>query len=164
MFVPNANALEEVDVNGSMYKYNVIETNSINPDLMAVYADTLPAKENLNLSVDIETKLRDISDKQKLGTDEINKIINEINNSSQVKVFIIGNNLGLLKFQLVQINNYIFQLIDLIQMPKDGPNLAQLVEINNQMKILKDVQIKAENFVLKQEHKFSLFGWFIFLL
>lgn len=150
----------QIDVNSSIYKYSAIETNSINPNQIEISTNTLPITEDIKLPVDIETKLQNIYDKQKFSIEEINKAINEINNNG-VKNFLIGNNLGVLKFQLVQINNYIFRLNDMIKMTENGPNLNQIDSINTQIIFLQKEQVKVENFVLIKEKKFSLFGWLV---
>lgn len=151
----------QIDVNGSMYKYSAIENNSIYPDLMAINTEVSPIVEIGNLPVDTRTELADISEKKEFSIERINTIMTRINKSSGLKNFIIGNNFGELKFQLVQIKNYIFQFNDMLKMTENGPNITQMDDINAQIKLLEEERVKIENFVLIQEKKFSMFRWLI---
>jgi len=47
------------------------------------------------------------------------------------------------------------------KMSKDLTNDAKDVQINNQLKLMLEEQARIENFILKQEDKFSLFGWLV---
>ena len=151
----------QIDVNNSMYKYSAIENNSIYPDLMAINTEVSPIVEIRNLPDGIVTELAVISEKEKFSIERINTVMTSVNKSSGIKNFIIGNNFSELKFQLVQIKNYILQLNDILKTTENGPNITQMDDIDTQIKLLEEEQVKVENFVLIQEKKFSMFRWLI---
>ncbi len=82
--------------------------------------------------------------------------MNVLENRSGLATFFVGNNLGVLKFQLVQVNDQIYVLNTLLGESQDDVTKSQ---INGQIKFLQEEQIKVENSLL-QNNKFSLFGWF----
>ena len=162
--VPNS-PINEYD---SMYRYNSLENKSNFRSLANNNVDSLEEKhlknsenEDSESPDDITKKLQDITEKQNYSIEKIENALNALENRNQVKTFLIGKNLGILRFQLVQIKDQAYLLDALIPQTKDSTINFQ---INNQIKVLKEEQIKVENFILEQENKFSLFGWFVKML
>lgn len=151
-----------VDKNDSIYKYNAIENDSISPDLVNnVLIESIeqsPDIESVNKN-DFTFQLEDLLEKQNSILVLLEDAKNEINNRGEIKSFLIGNNLGKLNFQTVQVNNLIFRYNDLLSEKKDEGDLDQIDHILNQTKLLKEKQIELENYILEKDKHFSLFGW-----
>lgn len=161
-----ANGLDEiVDENDSIYRYNALENKIYFPNTISNY-NSSNSKEKLSvLGLEIHTatndnakKLKDITEHQNSSILESDNAISAIENRYGLKVFFVGNRLGVLKYQLVQMKNQSFVLNTLTL---EAENSAIENQINNQVEISEQQQIKVENFILEQEDKFSLFGWFV---
>jgi len=152
-----------VDKNSSMYRYSTLE-NTVS------YFEMIKNNENLNpkqftdeevLIDDSIEKLEDLIKRHNFSTKRINESINSINEKSKLKTFVIGNNLGILKFQLVQINYNINSFNDLYLKTEDYENK---IKIEQELNLLKEENLKVEKFILNQDNKFSLLGWFVVML
>lgn len=145
--------------NDSIYRYNALENNVSFTNLQDIDTDILKQELPINNKLDDFTKkLQDITLKQNFSTIQINNAIDAIKNRSGLKTFLIGNSLGILRFQSVQIKDQVSLLKNLILETED--KTIQL-QIENQIKSSEQEQKKVENFILEQENKFSLFGWFV---
>ena len=143
----------------NIQKYYALENKSSFPNLPN---NTDSLKKELprgnGPSSDITKELQDITLKQDFSIMQIDNAISILKNRNGIKTFFLGNKLGTLKFQLVQIKNQIHLLDALALKSQDSINTIQ---INNQAASLRKEQAKVESFVLEQDNKFSLFGWFV---
>lgn len=155
---PN-NSTNEYD---SMYRYSALENKtsfSNTTNTKDISAEKLPeVAEPLNITV---KEFRDIIKKQNSSTEKTNNLINTSANRSGLKTFLIGNNLGILRFQLVQIKDEA-SLLEALALKTEYS--AYILQIDNQFKLLKKEQVEVEDLILKQEGEFSLFGWFVKML
>ncbi len=87
--------------------------------------------------------------------------MNSLKDRSDVTTFLIGDDLGVLRFQLVQIKGQTLTLKSLLSKTKDDDNKVQ---INSLIKVSEEEQNKVGDFLLSQENKFSLFGWFVHII
>jgi hypothetical protein len=141
-------------------------SKQITPIWITTYTDNVAVSLGENLPPSnalpdgFTRKLQNASEKQDFSTIQINNAINVLENRSGLATFLVGNNLGVLKFQLVQVKDQIYVLNALSQMAQ---NNTDKIQIDNQIKFLQEEQKKVEN-VLEQKNQFSLFGWFTYAL
>jgi hypothetical protein len=154
----------------SLYRYNALENK--NSFLLALNtvsdsSNTISANPALDASVtaspddNIGQQLQDQEEKIKTTIETAEKTIKEIESRNGIKTFLIGSNLGNLKFQLVQIGGQI-DILDNLSAKTPDTNLK--IQINSQKEALSEEKIKVENLLSEQENKFVLFGWFIKVL
>lgn len=147
----------------SIHMYNALESNNsfftstddIDIDIDIDSVEKLPEK---NTILDNTEKLKDITEKQSISIEKSNNAIYAIENRGKLGTFILGNKLGTLKYQMVQMKDLSHVLYALLEEAEDSATENQ---INDQVDILASQQIKVENFILKQKDVFSLFGWFL---
>ncbi len=150
----------EANEDDSLYRYNALENKSSfliavsNPGDSSNLEEKLPPEEESEIQAIKE--LEDIDQKHNFSIKEINKSISSLKKSSKVKTFIIGNNLKILKFQIVQIREQVILLHSLLS---KGSDSATKIQIENKIDLLEREQEKVENFISEQEKKFSLLGW-----
>ncbi|MDQ3245244.1 MAG: hypothetical protein M3P22_02795 [bacterium] len=144
----------------SIYRYNALE-NKIS------FADNInnmiPIK-NEYLQIDnITIELEAIRQRQNFSREQINIAITKIENRSKLTNFLMGNSLGALHFQLVQIKDQDYQLKKL---SLKSQNDVDKIQIDDQIKLAEKDQTKVENFVAEQEQneRFNLFGWLVDML
>lgn len=156
-----------IDKNSSMYKYGAIENTSTFPNL-AIDLNTIKEQISLNpvivLPPSIEEILQKISDNQNYSTSRVNESINKLDNKSQIVTFLVGNNLGTLKFQKVQINDQIRRLEILRTQVLQSNDNTYLYQIDEQLIFLNDERLKVEKYIPLMESKFSVFGWLVTML
>lgn len=153
----------------SIYRYNALE-NKISfsdfihnqvlfPDLENKGEEIL--LKNNELQDNFKKELQIITEKQNFSIEQIEDAVNVLKDRNEFKTFLIGNDLGILRFQLVQIKN---QTILLSVLALKSVNSLNKIQIDHQVKLSKEEGIKVENLILEQENKFSLFGWFVNIL
>lgn len=154
-------SIDSIDKDNSIYKYNALENKISFSSLINV--ENLPEKylKSDKLSDDFIKQLQNITEKQNFSINKTENAINTIQNRNKLKTFLIGNNLGILRFQLVQIKDQTY-LLGILTLETE--NNMNKIQIDNHIKLLKEEQIKVEEFILEQENKFSLFGWFVTIL
>ena len=109
----------------------------------------------------IGEKVREIAQEQSSSSDKVSNAINEVNNRSSFKTFLIGSdykNLGMLRSEIASTTNNLRQLnseLDAIATSSDK------VAIMDQIQSLQAEQAKLSDFVNNNENRFSLFGWFV---
>ena len=103
-------------------------------------------------------KLQDITDKQNYSTQQIDEAINTLKKRNRIRTFLIGNKLGTLKFQMVQIKDQATLLEALALKTEYTKNKIQIA---SQVKFLREEQGNVENFIREKENEFSLFGWLV---
>ncbi len=137
----------------SLYRYSALEnkvsfielSDPENPDTESLHSD-------------VTEEMADLARKAEFSVEQIE---NAIGNRNGVRTLILGPDLAVLKFQLVQVKEEVILLRALADKTEDGTIKSQ---INNQIAFLKKEQKKVENFILKQKNEFSLFGWFVSVL
>lgn len=145
-----------IDQNDSIYKYNALE-NKVN---FLNNTDDLnkESPEDVVFVDDNIKKLEDITKQQTSSIEKSEDAMTTINNTSALRTFIIGNRLGILKFQLVQMED---QSNVLKMLALETTDNTTKENINAQIEILRKEQEKVKNFILEQDNKFILFGWLI---
>lgn len=143
-----------VSPDDSIYKYNALEnkvnflknTDNLNEELTE---DIILIDSNIK-------KLEDIIKQQISSIKKSEEAMTTIKNVSTLQTFIIGSRLGVLKFQIVQMEDqsYVLKMIALETTDNTIKN-----NINTQIEILEKEQEKVESFILEQDSKFSLLGW-----
>lgn len=154
------NSLNQYD---SMYKYSAIENTASFPNLAS---STNISDSQLSVNIEIpeisfDEKLQNITDAYDFSKYQIDNTMSKINNKAGLVTVLVGRNLGVLKFQIVQINN---QISELKRLGLETDFVAEKNKISPQLKILIAEQIKVDDFIFLNENKFSLFGWFVVLL
>ena len=119
-------------------------------------AEKLP--ENNTVIDDNTKKLEDITLHQARSIEASDNAITTIENRGRFGAFFVGNKLGILRYQMVQMKD---QGLALNALALDTSNSMVVDQINNQTDVLKLQQVKVENFILMQEERFSLFGWLV---
>ena len=144
----------------SMYRYNALE----NRNFLTATTDTTDnnlvkksPKNNTVIDTNIE-KLEEVIKYQNRSIEESDNAIAAIENAGKLKKFLVGNKLGVLKYQLVQMKG---QNTILMALASDVEDITTENKIKEQINILKLQQEKVENVILQQENKFSLFGWLV---
>lgn len=110
---------------------------------------------------DVGAKIKEIVKEQDQNKNEISKKIDEIQNRSKIKTFLIGtdyNNIGQLKSDMVKTSDQIDQLNGLLDQTKKVENKTA---VEDQIKVLEQGQQKIGDLLVANESKFSLFGWFM---
>ena len=75
-----------------------------------------------------------------------------------MQTFFLGNDLGVLKFQLVQMKDQGRTLNALMLKTNDN---SMITQINSQIDALEQQRAKVNNFILERDDDFSVFGWLI---
>lgn len=107
----------------------------------------------------IGQEVRVIANQQNDIKDRAADLIYAVENRNKVKTFFIGasyKNLGELRSQMVQTRNQIEQLKRLMERVE---NQGDKTELQNQIQILEQEEVKTNEFIAQNESKFSLFGW-----
>lgn len=148
-----------VHADNDIYKYNALENKASFREMLGD-SDVLEGKsfEVVDLPVDVVKELENITKKQNISVERISVTMKTIKGRNVLRTFFIGNNLGTLRFQLVQIEDQIYLLETLA--PKTNDVITQN-QINSQIKSLTEEKAKIEDFILEQDGKFNLFGWLI---
>jgi hypothetical protein len=149
-----------VDENGSMYKYSAIENTNSFPDLKN---NTNISDSQLSVNTDIpqasfNEKLQSTIDDYNFSKSQISKAMNEINSRGGMETFLVGNNLGVLKFQMVQIND---QISKLNALGLETDFVAEKDKISQQLKLVTEEKKKVDDYIFFIENKFSIFGWLV---
>ncbi len=109
----------------------------------------------------IGEKVRIMAREQASSSDEVAEAINTIEKRSNFKTFLIGTdykNIGKIRSEIAQTRNKIDEL------NKDLAKLSTSTDktsVENEIKYLESSQTKIEDFMKKNESRFSLFGWFV---
>jgi len=163
---------EEYD---SLYKYNALESrvsffdlannnanssDSLNGDSLANEESSVlinqKSKEEL-VEEEVKEEFQNLTEKINYSMGRIETAVKALENKNRLGTFLIGNNLGILKFQLVQIKDQVY-LLETLNKKTENDDLK--IKIDKQVKLLQEEQERVVNFILERESKFSLFGWF----
>lgn len=107
------------------------------------------------IGAEVKTIAQQQNDSEKTTTEAIVKV----ENRSGFKTFFVGSdykNLGVLRSHVVITANQIDQLKKLLDRTIDS---ADKIELQAQIQVLEQMQVKINAFISKNENKFSLFGW-----
>lgn len=160
-FAPTLQAFETyipTPPHDSMYRYSALE-NTV--DFSKKESDVVLFVRENTVGEDNIKKLETITKQQINSIEKSDYAIATIEGRSVVRTFLLGNGLGVLKFQLVQMKDQGHTLNDLVLKTDDN---IMITQINSQIDALGQQRAKVDNFVLEQEGSFSLFGWLISLL
>ncbi len=109
----------------------------------------------------IGEKVRIMAREQASSSDKVAESINTIEKRSNFKTFLIGTdykNIGKIRSEIAQTRNKIDELNrDLAKLSTSTDKTT----IENEIKSLETSQGKIEDFMKKNENRFSLFGWFV---
>ncbi len=106
-------------------------------------------------------EVRAVAQEQKDADVEVSKEIDEVQNRSALKTFLIGTdykNIGMIRSEMVKTQNRIDKLNRLLE---TMPTSTDKVSTTEQLQNLTQAQTKLEDFLKTNESKFSLFGWFV---
>lgn len=138
-----------------------VKNNRVNAEshrnTVATFVQSLLAVADRDAGIGEE--LRVIAKKQNDAKDRASDLINAVESRNKVKTFFIGTsyrNLGELRSQMVQTRNQIEQLK---QLSEKAENEGDKTELQSQIQALEQEQANIDKFIVKNESKFSLFGW-----
>lgn len=134
-------------------------------DHRSAVANFVMGLENIaNRETGIGQQVRTIAQQQNQSASTTMQVMEKVQTRSKVKTFFFGNdykNLGTLRSEMVQTRNRLDQLNQLIE---NVQSEEEQVELQNQIQILEQEQVKIENFIEAEENKFSVFGWLVKML
>lgn len=157
----------------SMYKYNALENRLSYTDTLDTPPDNVSAstiKENrevINEGVTVVVQksiieeVNDILKRNNYSNERIANAMARIDKRTRLGTMVLGTDLGVLRFQSVQLKDQIYQLKILA---KKTNITTERNQINMQIDLIAQEQNRVEDFVLDQENKFSLFRWFVSML
>jgi hypothetical protein len=157
------NSMDKYD---SMSRYNALESKISLSDLINhtnIVEEKLP-EINIEISTIIEDnieKLKNVTKKQSDSMEKSENAISTIENRSTLRTFIIGNKLGVLRFQIVQMEDQ-SRILNVLALETKDSTIEK--QINKQINMLDQQQVRVKKIILEQEDKSSLFGWFLSLL
>lgn len=108
----------------------------------------------------IGEQVRVIAQQQNQSASTTVQAMEKVQTRSKVKTFFLGSdykNLGTLRSEMVQTESRLEQLNKLVE---NTQNDADKTELQNQVQVLEQEQVKIESFLKTNENQFSLFGWF----
>lgn len=144
----------------SIHRYNALENKISFVDITGNADINLLEKipENNIVEDNNAKKLKDTTKQQINSMEKSENAITSIENRGKLKTFLVGNRLGVLKYEMVQMKDQNYVLNTLALDAEDGMIKNQ---INNLVNVSELQQEKITKLILKQEDKFSLFGWLI---
>lgn len=159
----------------SMYKYNALEnkisfsnttntTNvSIENNLISNIPEITPQNTEINIPIqkNIMEEVNNITVKYNYSKQQIDDAMNRIKNRTTLGTILLGTDLKVLKFQVVQLKDQIYELKTLALKTNSTAEKNQ-IDIQNEQ--ITQEENGVENFILVQQNKFSFFGWFVSIL
>ncbi|OGI68400.1 hypothetical protein A2738_00735 [Candidatus Nomurabacteria bacterium RIFCSPHIGHO2_01_FULL_42_15] len=139
----------------SIYRYNALE-NKV--DFYKIGSDTTFLLEEYTIDEDNIKSLEAITEQQINSIEKSDHVITILEGRSAVQTFFLGNDLGVLKFQLVQMKDQGRTLNALMLKTNDN---SMITQINSQIDALEQQRAKVNNFILERDDDFSVFGWLI---
>ncbi|MEI7709573.1 MAG: hypothetical protein WCI76_02565 [bacterium] len=152
------------DIDGTLDQYDSMSRYNALENKISFISGVVPVEKSLvggELKDAIMQKLEAIIEKQNFSSGKVSSSLLIIKNSNSFKNFLVGNNLGALKFEIVQTKDMI-NLLQVLSLQTE--NESEKLQINQQLNLIKAEQDKVESFILDQENGFSLFGWFTRIL
>jgi hypothetical protein len=151
----------------SLSMYNALENKTSILEMLnnpTVVSEELLAQimaENAKIKIqERETRatLVQITAKQEIAIQKSQRAMHAINNKNVLRTTVLGNNLGTLEFQLVQIKGLQAMLNPLISKTTD---VELKTQIKNQIEYLKKEQEEIEAVLQTLRGRFSLLGWIV---
>ncbi len=154
----------------SLYRYSALQnTNSFFAVATGYDADDIDSIEEeqdeseftesgVVVSGDVTEKFEDIIRRQNISIQKSDEAMSDIEDRNGVRTFIVGNRLGVLKFQMVQMEAQSRDLEFIAQETEDNKVKTEIV---THLDISEKQQRKVEDFITRQESEFSLLGWFV---
>jgi len=109
----------------------------------------------------IGQQVRVIAQQQNQSASTTIQATEKVQTRSEIKTFFFGSdykNLGILRSEIAQTKNRLEQLNRIME---NVQNEGDKTELQNQVQVLEQEQVKIESFIKAEEGKFSLFGWFV---
>ncbi len=164
-----ASANEQTDIEkeyDSMYRYGALENKAYFPTLAIstnIVEEKLPEidTEIKPVMQDSAEILKDIKEKQNDSIKKSDYAINTIESRSGLRTFLIGNKIGILRFQMVQMED---QSHVLNALALESENETVKNQINTQINASEQQQERVKKIIIEQEGKSSIFGWFLGIL
>ena len=159
--LPDSNALESSISYSNVVAQAGIDnvTNVVDPTSNDNNLAPLPVNPTI-VNPDIVKDIENTTEKQKISVEKTEEAMRQIENT-EIKSFLLGTNVGMLRFQVIQMKDEIYHLKTLLSQTE---NYSEKTTISGQIQYGEQEQVKVENFINQQKSKFSLFGWFMNLL
>ncbi len=109
----------------------------------------------------IGEQVRTIAQQQNQSAEVTVQAMERVQTRSRVKTFLVGSdykNLGALRSEMAQTTNRLEKLNALLE---GAESEADKTELQAQIQMLTQEQVKIEAFVKAEDSKFSLFGWLV---
>ncbi len=109
----------------------------------------------------IGEQVREIAKEQNDSATTTASAMEKVEERGSLRIFFFGSdykNLGVIRSELATTTNNISRLKSLLD---KTTNTADKVELNAQIQVLEDEQVKVNVYVSTHENIFSLFGWFV---
>lgn len=158
----------------TLYLYNALEnkysieqllnnevelpTESLDPVALAV-PPMLSLEEKTRIQEEkVRVDLAELTLKQEKALADAEAAVEKITNKGEWRSTVLGNNLGILEFHLVQVKGIQAALNSLSKKTVDVPLKLQ---IQDQVEVLHDEQSKIESVLAERNDKFSFIGWLV---
>ena len=149
----------------SIRRYGALENKISYLSYLGMLESIESAKEEIEESKEeteyVPERAEPILERYKYSKQMIKETMAEIEGKDGVGSFLLGKRLGTLRFQLVQIKD---QFRELKTLSRETANYPGGVELEAKIAEIEKEINKVENFILTEEEKFSLFGWFVSIL
>jgi hypothetical protein len=163
----------------SVYLYNALENKEsvdemlANKDIALLLEDDKAFEESLPVSVrtsytnrrselldpaEFEIALKELTIKENSILKDTEKEITRVSRKTELGTVILGNNLGTLEFELVQVKGLQGLFNSLIPKTTD---VSVKMDIRDHIDTLKEEQKKVETLLYQKENNFSLLGWLV---
>ncbi len=157
--ITNGETIAQTD---SMYKYNALENK-----VFFVYMENgviTPTEEILKLTEDAVPNTEILNNAKKRQADSIKQSedsIKIIENANGIKSFLVGNNLDILAYQIVQMN---FQIYNLNVLSSKTDSIDIKTQIDILIETLNKEKERVESFIIKSNSQFNLLSWLASLI
>jgi len=156
--------LSEEAATDSIYRYYSLKNKISYAEMenLLLHARDNSKEAEMDTTATIE-KVREAADKFQRSWEIIERTIANIEKKAKVESVLVGasNDVGVLRFQLVQIKD---QLRELKKLKADIDQYASVAILHQNIEAMEQAQNRVENFILAEQNKFSFFGWFVSIL
>ena len=156
--------LSEEAATDSIYRYYSLKNKISYAEMenLLLHARDNSKEAEMDTTATIE-KVRETADKFQRSWEIIERTIANIEKKAKVESVLVGasNDVGVLRFQLVQIKD---QLRELKKLKAEIDQYASVAILHQNIEAMEQAQNRVENFILAEQNKFSFFGWFVSIL
>lgn len=156
--------LSEEAATDSIYRYYSLKNKISYAEMenLLLHARDNSKEAEMDTTATIE-KVREAADKFQRSWEIIERTIANIEKKAKVESVLVGasNDIGVLRFQLVQIKD---QLRELKKLKAEIDQYASVAILHQNIEAMEQAQNRVENFILAEQNKFSFFGWFVSIL